>query len=462
MEAVADTLEYAPRKQGATVGRTDRPWLRIGLETLVGLALIAATGWAVWYQDGDLSLIAYTTWCVVLVEAARHGPLPGVVLALMVCAGEGLVLGTQTVDESAFAYGGLLVPSLAGVALTIAAGELAQAQRRRSARALARVRDLTEMLHAERARLARTSDIVADIEKQIAEQPITVGTLHESAQRLESLDVSEIAQALVEMLVRCLPADSATVYWLDQGCLRAAAHLPMEEAAPDPVSVIDNALVQRVLSTGNASNIHDAPADDAKLLMAAPLHGADGAIIGIATVEKMPFVSFNSSSIAIFEVVSQWAARRLSQATVWREPPDESPYLSVPATLRRICQEIDRARRYRHPLSLVVLHVECSVGSKGHVAEQIRKSLRDVDEVGRLQHPGSFVGVLPETSAAQAHAVGRRLVRTIHTGGQPELVAYGVATLNERNGLAASLLEEADAAASTDGGDTRVSQLPGQ
>jgi hypothetical protein len=472
MEAVAETLEYAPRQRGATVERTDRPWLRIGLETLVGLALIALTGWAVWYQDGDLWPIVYTTWCVVLVEAARHGPLPGVILAMLVCAGEGLVLVVQPVDESAFAYGGLLLPSLAGVALTVAVGEFAQAQRQRNAQALAHVRELTATLHAERAHLAGTADTIASIEKDIAEQPITVATLHPAAQRLESLDTGEIVQALVEMLVRCLPADAATVYLLEQGRLVAAAHLPMEEAAPDPAIVVDDAVVRRVLSTGNASNIHESFSASEQaveqsgarhILMAAPLLGPDQAILGIVTVEKMAFLSFNPASIAAFEVVSRWASRRLSQAAGWltsNVTVDSSTAVSVPATLRRIWQEIDRARRYQQPLSLVVLHVDSSGGSPGRVADQIRGSLRDVDELGQHQRPGCFVCVLPETSAAQAHSVGRRLSRLIGGGRRPEPVTYGVATLSGRNGSATSLLDEADAAASPDEGENPLNHLP--
>jgi hypothetical protein len=457
MEAVAETLEYTRRQRGATVERTGRPWLRIGLETLVGLALIALTAWAVWYQDGDLSLIVYTTWCVVLVEAARHGPLPGVILAMLVCAGEALVLVTQTVDESTFANARLLLlPSLAGVALTVVVGEFAQVQRQRNARALAHARDLAATLHAERAHLASTADTIANIEKNIAEQPITVATLDSAAQRLESLDTGEIVQALVEMLVRCLPADAATAYLLDHGRLIAAAHLPLEEAAPDPATLADNVLVQHVLSTGKASNIHDVLADlpDAKhVLMAAPLIGSGEAVIGVVTVEKMAFSSFNPTSIATFELVCQWASRRLSQAAGWLAS-------DVAATLRRIWQEIDRARRYQHPLSLVVLHVDRSAGSKEHVAAQIRSSLRDVDALGQHQRPGCFVCVLPETSAAQAHSVGKRLARMVRGAGQAKLVSYSVATLSERNGSAASLLDEAVAAISPDDGESSVNPPP--
>jgi hypothetical protein len=445
MEAVADTLEYAQRSRRATLGRTDRPWLRIGLETLFGLAVIAATGWAVWYQDGDASLIVYTTWCVVLVEAARHGPLPGLILAMLVCAGETLVLLTQTVDESALTYGGLLLPSMAGVALTIATGEFAQVWRQRNARALAQVRDLTALLQVERAHLASAADSIGVIERRIAEQPITAGMLHETAQRLESLDTPEILQATVELLVRCLPADSATVYLLENGRLVAAAHQPVDEPAADPAMVAEHELVRRVLSSGNVWTIHDVLPDhppEMSMLMAAPLRGSDGAIIGVVTVEQMPFLSFTLSTIGVFEDVSRWASRRLAQAVGWQQQSAEvGAVLPFPQTTRRLWQEIERGRRFQRPLSLLVLRID---RLQPLIAEQIRRSLRQTDGLGQHARPGCLVCVLPETSAFEADVVGQRLLRTIQAGGHPAQVAYGLATLDDRNASTIGLLDEAD------------------
>jgi len=86
--------------------------------------------------------------------------------------------------------------------------------------------------------------------------------------------------------------------------------------------------------------------------------------------------------------------------------------------------EIERARRYHHPLSLILLdidHFKNVNDTLGHlagdkvlqiIAEQIRASLRQTDLVGR--HGGEeFIILLPETPIADAQTASLRLQKLI-------------------------------------------------
>jgi hypothetical protein len=432
-----------------------RLWLRVSLETLIGLAMVVVADWAISGQNQNLSFVTYVIWCVALVEAARHGPWVGLILATLVCLGEGLVLHAQMLYEPAPRNAGVTLAFVAAMGLTVAVGQVAEAQRRRQARQVVRLRDLTTVLKAESASLASTAESVTDLERRIAQQTITVGTLNEPALGLESVVPTEIPRALLEMLAQCLPASAASVYAFEHGQLIAQAHVPASGSAPDAQLVINHPLVQHVMSTGAAWNIRDALAarsfaavEAPLLLMAAPLKGPDDAIFGIVTVEHMPFLCFDASAERVLDMVAQWASRSLSHATVWHNVAaaavsDDVAVLTFPQTMRHLWYEIGRARRFDRPLAVVVLHVREHPEYQGRIAEQIRRSLRDIDTVGRHYLAGRFVCVLPQTSAAEAHLIGKQLVRGIRRNAVG--ASYGLATLDVRTDSTASLLAEADA-----------------
>lgn len=148
-----------------------------------------------------------------------------------------------------------------------------------------------------------------------------------------------------------------------------------------------------------------------------------------------------------------------------RRQADADPLTDLP-NRRRLTQrgeeETRRARRYRRPLSVIVLdldHFKAINDGYGHAGgdaaliaagEICRATLRDVDMFARLGGE-EFVAVLAETSRSEAAAVAEllRLAMTrVRTPGAPDLrltASLGTATL--RNGEQfADLLARADAA----------------
>ena len=116
-------------------------------------------------------------------------------------------------------------------------------------------------------------------------------------------------------------------------------------------------------------------------------------------------------------------------------------------------EELGRARRYHHPLSLLMIdvdHFKRVNDLHGHamgdtvleaVARNCRQALRETDHLGRAGGE-EFIAVLPETDAEGARALARRLVEAVagidppeRPDEQPVTISVGTATLRPEEGV---------------------------
>lgn len=126
--------------------------------------------------------------------------------------------------------------------------------------------------------------------------------------------------------------------------------------------------------------------------------------------------------------------------------------------------EFQRARRFQHPLALLILDLDDLKqinDTHGHlvgdqslqaVAENGKKQLREVDSIGRFGGD-EFVILLVETDRSGARAVAEHICQSISdmpvktkTGPLKITVSIGLATLDEKSSNLADLLNQADSA----------------
>lgn len=122
----------------------------------------------------------------------------------------------------------------------------------------------------------------------------------------------------------------------------------------------------------------------------------------------------------------------------------------------RIGEEIARAKRYGHPLAVLMIDLDDfkSINDRyGHVAGDdtlhdvagaITRSVRSIDIAGRYGGE-EFLVILPETAMVGAAAVAERIRATIEQLGRTTASA-GVAELFDEDTAAAELIERADTA----------------
>lgn len=139
---------------------------------------------------------------------------------------------------------------------------------------------------------------------------------------------------------------------------------------------------------------------------------------------------------------------------------DYTDTYTLPQFQRMLVAEVERARRYRFSVSVVLLQAEPGSEDEAEdglpaesiqtLARAIRLAARSSDVIGHAP-PGEFVVMLPQTTAKGANLVARRMEKVIGdalwvpaTGGQIEVTA-GIATFPDDATEASALLESARA-----------------
>jgi diguanylate cyclase (GGDEF)-like protein len=126
----------------------------------------------------------------------------------------------------------------------------------------------------------------------------------------------------------------------------------------------------------------------------------------------------------------------------------------------RLTQELNRNRRYRHPVSLLYLDLDNFKSlndSRGHqtgdtvlrlVADAMRLAVRETDIVGRMGGD-EFAVLMPETDGALADTVARRLnegIKTAFPAAPVVSASIGIVSFDDTAATADDVLRRADQA----------------
>lgn len=242
----------------------------------------------------------------------------------------------------------------------------------------------------------------------------------------------------------------------------------------------------QVATTGQAVRIEDAPRDprfhrlygqrtEIGSLLAVPL-SYGGRVLGVVTASRREIRAFSDDDQDRLQLVAASIAQDLEQTRLLFDAVTDplTGLGSRLALLVALPREVEVARRYRTELSLLILDVDGlrdvnerhgkQAGDRFlvEVGRRVRAALRGADLAVRLGADELAV-LLPMTSANNARAVAKRLVRTLALP-VPGVEAsptwsVGVATLAIADEDALGLLwrcDEAVGAAKAEGGDRIV------
>jgi diguanylate cyclase (GGDEF)-like protein len=209
------------------------------------------------------------------------------------------------------------------------------------------------------------------------------------------------------------------------------SHIAKDVAMAEPITNVLHQEVERILSAfGAASNNEDRATRDKEVEeifregAAARLEAHDALRRCAASMSKDELIEFQSDlSAKLDELLSARVMRLVERrALAWAEQSECDPVTNLPnraAFNRRLRGEIERARRYRRELSIVLFDIDHfkSVNDRfGHpagdrmlveVGSLLKSSLRQSDAVFRYGGD-EFAAVCPETSSdAMAHALRR-------------------------------------------------------
>lgn len=157
---------------------------------------------------------------------------------------------------------------------------------------------------------------------------------------------------------------------------------------------------------------------------------AKGELVGVLNFRRPQVAAFDPRELELLESVAQQAALAISHARLFEKTLELSITDALTQTFNRrhlfarLTQEVDRATRYGHPLSVVMIdidHFKHLNDTSGHpagdavlrgVADLLRAQLRRVDVLARYGGEEFFI-VLPEVSREHAFDVAEKLRRAV-------------------------------------------------
>jgi GGDEF domain-containing protein len=412
--------------------RRAQPYL---LELGAGLLLLVVVNLLLRPKDpGFLAVQPNPALLLVALLACRHGLQAGLAsgLGTGVLVAACIVARMETPAWSELRTLGHYVTPLLLVGTGFGLGALRESQRREARALERRVQTLEHELADQAVRFMAATEAKHELERRVADERASLSSLYTAARTLETLDAERLYPAIALTARRLLQADACQCYLLEGDLLRLRA---AEGPAPErPDIPPEEGLVGLAIRLGRPVSVRDATViasledlHNASLLMAAPMLGAQGALLGCITVTALPFLRLTPASLDRLGLVADWGARALENARTHEQTrartieDDLVRAYTYAYYQRRIHEEEVRADRYGRPLAVVIFRIH----RFGAVAPERRtelgrvlslvfaRTLRDVDIVCRYATDDSFAIILPETPPARAEVVADRLSREI-------------------------------------------------
>jgi hypothetical protein len=197
-------------------------------------------------------------------------------------------------------------------ALVLVVGGFTDRQRRRRNQAEAEAAEAREQL----ARMVEVNEAMSAshraLETTVAAQGSTAARIFEATRALGHQESSVVAGTL-GLLKVTTGATSGALY------LVAGGHLELAAADRDPSAFAAGPSIEVItaLAAGReclvASRAEDRAILDGTALLAGPLRSPEGALLGILTIEALPFRQFGLDTVANFIAVCGWVADALTQ-----------------------------------------------------------------------------------------------------------------------------------------------------
>jgi diguanylate cyclase (GGDEF)-like protein len=281
---------------------------------------------------------------------------------------------------------------------------------------------------AERRSAAEVSELTLALERA-QEESRRVRTLGEL---VGSLELNEVLESVLETAAT-LPGADASLVSLSAGDdpVVAAFGLATAEAERQRVPTVEDPHTRSVaVSYEYEDGEVDPGTEPIRAGVAVPLPGEAESVGMLVVFSRRPGYAFDEATISDLEALAARAGPAIENARRFREARELADIDALTGLHNRryfhetLAREVSRARRYRRPLSLVVLDLDDfkAVNDQiGHLAgddvlaeigERMRGVVRTADIACRIGGE-EFAVLLPESSLADAEQLYERLAHAV-------------------------------------------------
>ena len=414
--------------------RKKKHWWFPLAEGATGILLI---GWIFWGYSGTDSLTHprfHPFEIVVLLVAGRYGFLYGTSTAIFAFLAYYAVLlyrdGFSSFFPEEFSFIWPSVFLFSGMVI----GELRDDEHRR-------LEDRERQLELEREQ-TRNSVIqiniletaLSELEKRFLLQPETVSTLYDIARSINIADMNNLPHALLSGIQRFAKIETASLYkrtrnhWELTGSLGTfsrRSEIPLGEGVFGRALTTGKLIILQDLFEHQSPNPEETTSQDSALqpLITLPIRDSRKEILWIITVESIPFLRITPETLRMLEIIGDWAGTQLAILEEREETRKKVPVDPVTGLfqktffLERAREELQKARRYKLPLSLLEIdfiptdplgHLLLGQAYLSNLREILPQITRDSDVKGTSETGRNLWLLLTVTDHEGAQTVGER------------------------------------------------------
>jgi len=408
-------------------------------ETLLGFGIFIWINHSFFQEStGFIGAAPHPYWVVILLIASRYGTVQGL-FAGAVAAGlyivSGLQSGMSQFITDTFPHGVYRLPFLFLLVGGIL-GEIRGLYRKRHEKLAETYQETVNDLKDLGVQHMALTESKQELDKRVAFQSSTMLHLFNQINELEALGPEELYKRVPELLKDQLNVTCASVYVIEDNKLRLkcrSGETSGDAPLPDTVELTEGLMGQvirskKVITVREVHGEKDlARFNKRNLIMSAPISRKDGAVVGVINVEKIPFFDFNATTVRIFDMLAHWFSVMLDKALQFQSLKDKNIADEVTGAYnhlyfqKRLQYEIARARRFKTPLSLLLLEVEkFGMMSKAEqyrvlvvLSKIFKNTLRETDIIFKYKTDASFAIMLPGQNSQACELVVQRLTQEI-------------------------------------------------
>jgi diguanylate cyclase (GGDEF)-like protein len=298
-------------------------------------------------------------------------------------------------------------------------------------------------LKSENRKLKEQLEIVTAIKEElqdrIVNQEETVHSLYKATRMLETLDETGLYQGLARLVSRFTGANKASVYMIDysRDVIRRVAQFGWgDEVRQKDEYSLKEGILSEVVEKNRMLTIKEISDDPKKLAVwekspnrayvYVPI-AMGTVVVGILTVDEIPFLKLNISTVRILSLIPEMAVPALRNIVKYQDLQDMvsvdpvTELLKYESFLDMADIEFKKAARYHLDFSLLLIEVQdltdiekrfghdAKIDTLKWVGDGLKSMLRNIDVLGVGEREGTFWLALPVTSTEGVLAVINRI-----------------------------------------------------
>lgn len=404
------------------------------LETLLGLTTLVIINQTFFPErPAFIGVSPHPYWIIILLVASRYGTFEGFVAGVAAAGLYGYLgasAGLLNFSLVTFPHGGHWLPLLfmfVGYVL----GEIRSVYKKMFENLQRRYQETAEKLRNFKTHHQSLIESKRALHRRFTQQSAALFRLFDRVSELEELPPQTLYSNIPQIVVDLLNAERASVYLIEENLLRLHTRVGGDGKLPDTLELTEG-MIAEVVRTKNVLTISRSVSDRQRfkqlgLIMSAPIHLNDDSVIGVINIEKIPFHDFNTHAVKTFAMLSNWLSVAAEKSLRFHRFKDKNIDDAVTGAYRfpyfqkRLSYEITRARRFKSPLSLLLIEIaEFDLMNTAEqrealsrLSETFNSILDEIDIISQYKTDGVFAIILPGQTSSDAEAVIQRLTAAI-------------------------------------------------